>query len=112
MTPDFAILIVSADLEARRDLFRILTLQGCDPLYAPTIGEAMKVLERQSIGLVFCERELPDGGYRNFLTAARGLKTKSRIVVTSRLADWDEYLECMRLGAFDVIASPCRPTDV
>jgi DNA-binding NtrC family response regulator len=26
--------------------------------------------------------------------------------------DWDEYLEAMRLGAFDVISAPCRPTDV
>ena len=33
-------------------------------------------------------------------------------MVTSRESDWDEYLEAIRLGAFDVIASPCRPTDV
>jgi DNA-binding NtrC family response regulator len=30
----------------------------------------------------------------------------------SSTADWDEFLEAMRLGAFDVIASPCRATDV
>jgi FixJ family two-component response regulator len=32
--------------------------------------------------------------------------------VTSRLADWDEYLEALHHGAFDLIASPCQPTDV
>jgi FixJ family two-component response regulator len=33
-------------------------------------------------------------------------------VVTSSTADWDEFLEAMRLGAPDVIARPCRATDV
>jgi hypothetical protein len=32
--------------------------------------------------------------------------------VTSRLADWDEYLDALHHGAFDLIASPCQPTDV
>ena len=35
-----------------------------------------------------------------------------RVVLTSRLADWDEYLDAMRLGAFDVIPTPCRSADV
>jgi DNA-binding NtrC family response regulator len=33
-------------------------------------------------------------------------------VVTSRLADWDEYLDALHHGAFDLITSPCQPTDV
>jgi FixJ family two-component response regulator len=32
--------------------------------------------------------------------------------VTSRLADWDEYLEALRHGAVDLIPSPCKPSDV
>jgi DNA-binding NtrC family response regulator len=32
--------------------------------------------------------------------------------VTSRGADWEEFKEAMRWGAFDVISAPCRPTDV
>jgi DNA-binding NtrC family response regulator len=55
---------------------------------------------------------LPDGNYRDFLTVLRSVKNKTRVVVTSRLADWDEYLEAMRLGAFDVIAAPCHSADV
>lgn len=34
------------------------------------------------------------------------------MVITSLHADWDEYLEAIRVGAFDVIAAPCRSTDV
>jgi len=32
-------------------------------------------------------------------------------VVTSRLADWDEYFEVLQHGVFDLIASPCQPSD-
>jgi FixJ family two-component response regulator len=34
------------------------------------------------------------------------------LVVTSRLADWDEYLEALNDGAFDLIASPSQTADV
>lgn len=44
--------------------------------------------------------------------AARSARRRSRIVLATRLTDWDEYLEAMRLGAFDVISAPSRPTDV
>jgi DNA-binding NtrC family response regulator len=76
------------------------------------LREAVETLRKEPVGLVFCDKSLPDGTYRDLLTAARGLTTRVRVVVTSHQADWDEYLEAMRLGAFDVIAVPCRPTDV
>jgi DNA-binding NtrC family response regulator len=38
--------------------------------------------------------------------------SKARIVVTSRQANWPEFLEAIRVGAFDVISTPCRSKDV
>jgi len=55
---------------------------------------------------------LADGDYRDLLLAARASKHRTRIVLTARITDGDEYLEAMRLGAFDVISAPCGPTDV
>ncbi len=109
------VLVVSSNLEARRNLTRILEGQGTDLLCASNIHSAIELLEREaghSIGLIFCDRDLPDGNFRDFLTVLRSLKNKTRVVVASRLADWDEYLDAMRLGAFDVIAAPCHPTEV
>ncbi len=40
------------------------------------------------------------------------LKYHLPLVVTSRQADWDQYLEALRHGAFELIASPCRGSDV
>jgi DNA-binding NtrC family response regulator len=106
------ILIVCSDLECRHTLLNILRDQNADPICAPTIQDALELLGHQTTGLVFCDRDLPDGSYRDFLVALRPLKSRVRVVVTSRQADWDEYLDAMRYGAFDVIAAPCRPTDV
>lgn len=114
-----AVLVVSSDMETRTHLARTLEARY-DLISVANIRQAMELLSRTSspnqasrpVKIVFCDRELCDGTYHDFLTAARALKNKTRVVITSRLADWDEYLNAMRLGAFDVIAAPCRAADV
>ncbi len=112
MTVPWDILVLSAEIEERRVLVHILETQTLEPICSSTIRESLEILHQDRVGLVFCDKSLPDGTYRDFLAAVRSLKSKVRVVVTSRHADWDEYLEAMRLGAFDAIAAPCRPTDV
>jgi DNA-binding NtrC family response regulator len=106
------ILIASADLEGRRRLANILFRLEVDPLTTSSIRETKEIIATERVGLIFCDRLLLDGNCNDLLNASKACKTKARIVVTSSTADWDEFLEAMRLGAFDVIASPCRATDV
>jgi DNA-binding NtrC family response regulator len=106
------ILVASSELENRRGLVEILEKEGYDAVCVTRASECKEVLETHKIALVFCDRRLTDGNYRDVLAAARSTKAKPRVVVTSRLADWNEYLEAVHYGAFDLIASPCRPTDV
>ncbi|MGH9690398.1 MAG: response regulator [Candidatus Acidiferrales bacterium] len=112
MTVPWEILIVSSDLEGCRALTTILNGLGIDPIRAATIEESLELLSKETIGVVFCDQYLADGNYRNLLAASHRLKSRMRMVVISRQGNWDEYLEAMRQGAFDLIASPCRPTDV
>lgn len=106
------ILIVSSELESRRDLNDILIKEGYETICASRVGDCHPALETQKISLVFCDRRLTDGTYRDVIAATRSAKERVRVVVTSRLADWDEYLDALHHGAFDLIASPCQPTDV
>jgi DNA-binding NtrC family response regulator len=105
-------LIVSSDPESRSILRSILEKEGLHAIQASGSGECLELLPTQNVGLVFCERRLVDGTYRELITATRMLNRKVPVIVTSRLADWDEYLEALRYGAFDLIASPCQPNDV
>jgi DNA-binding NtrC family response regulator len=106
------ILIVSSNEETRRELAHVFDRQGLGPTCVASIEEAICLLGRHAMALIFCDRHLPDGSYRDFLTASRSLRAQARVVVTCWLSDWDEYLRAMRLGAFDMIATPCRPGDV
>ena len=106
------ILVASSDLEGRRALSNILDKLGVDPLTSSSVRECKELIASERVGLIFCDRLLADGNCYDLLNASRCGRTKARVVVMSSTADWDEFLEAMRLGAFDVIASPCRATDV
>ncbi|HXW56182.1 MAG TPA: response regulator [Candidatus Cybelea sp.] len=112
MNTPWQILVASSDLESRRTLIQILARQGLDPISAANLAECRETMRKERVGLIFADRHLADGNYRDVLDLARSNRQKVRVVVTSSRPDWDEYLEAMRLGAFDVIAYPCRPTDV
>jgi len=106
------ILVASSEPENRRGLIAILNREGFDTICVSRVSECQEVLAEQNVSLVFCDRRLSDGGYRDVLAITRSLNRKVRLVVTSRHADWDEYLEALQLGAFELIVSPCQPSDV
>jgi len=106
------ILVASSDLETRRALAGILKKEGYETTCVSRVSECQEVLSGQKLSLMFCDRRLADGTYRDVLELTRGSQQNVRVVVTSRLADWDQYLEALHHGAFDLIASPCQPTDV
>jgi|SRR5580692_11563566 DNA-binding NtrC family response regulator len=112
MIVPWQIVVASADADERRAMCNILAKQGLEPIAVSSARECGEILVQDDVGLIFCARSLADGDYRGLLLAPRHEGWKTRIVVVNRLTDWDEYLEAMRLGAFDVISAPCRATDV
>ena len=106
------VLVVSSELEHRRALNDILRKEGYETICASRVSECQEALQTQTVSLIFCDRRLSDGNYRDIIAATRASNQRIRVVVTSRLADWDEYLDALHHGAFDLIASPCQPTDV
>ena len=77
-----------------------------------SLAEAEEVLSRQGVALVFCEDRLTDGSYRDLLKILRTWERAPRIVVTTRIGEWRDYLEALQLGAFDMIQYPYRSIDV
>lgn len=110
--PPPQILVVSDDTENCVALTTILEREGWDTVCVSTVSECIQVLSLVNFGLAFCDRLLPDGSYLDILAITHTLKYRLPLVVTSRQADWDQYLETLRYGAFELIASPCRGSDV
>ena len=106
------ILVIASDPETRKALSSILQTEGLKSVQASYLSEGRALLASETVVMVFCERHLADGTYLDLLPAAQTKSGNVPVVVTSRLADWDEYLEALRNGAVDLIASPFKPSDV
>ena len=109
---DKEILVIASDPETRKALSSILQTQGLKSVQASQLSEGRALLESQPVGMVSCERHLADGTYLDLLPTVQSKAGNVPVVVTSRLADWDEYLEALRHGAVDLIPSPCKKSDV
>ncbi len=83
-----------------------------EPICCSSLQQARSLLPDESLSLIFCEETLPDGTYRDLLHGfEKPLKT--RLVVITPAPQLEQlYEEGMQLGVFDVIASPCRKSDV
>jgi len=106
------VVVASSELDHRRALNEILRKEGHETICVSRVSECREALQTQTVSLIFCDRRLSDGNYRDVVAATRAAHQHARVIVTSRLADWDEYLDALHNGAFDLIASPCHPTDV
>ena len=101
-------IVLSSDLESRRQLKRILDGRGIDTIGSSGISDCQEILASQDVALIFCDSNLADGTYRDLLRTLQLADRKIKVVVTSRLAGWEEFLEAARLGAFDMIHRPVR----
>lgn len=114
MSDTWQIMVASSDLENRRHLLSILDRQGFGTFCAANVSQCREILDKQDVGLVFCDRSFVDGDYRDVLAAAaeRRPESKARVVLLAAAADSDQYKNAKDLGVFEVISAACRPTDV
>ena len=112
MTGRPEVLIACSDPEGRKALTNALADCGLKPVYAPTVATARSVLERGRVSLVFCATKFPDGRFDDVLRLAKRPGHEVPVIVASRSDDTPQYLEVMRSGAFDYVATPCRRAEV
>ena len=95
MTTPWEVVVVSSDLESRRNLSAILVRQGIDPICASTLHECREILSQKNVGVVFCDSHVSDGTYKEFLGGYRSREERPRVIVTSRHSEWDEFKEAI-----------------
>ena len=106
------ILVAGSDPEKRRALVDILAESGLEPMVASDIEEVRNILARKQLHIIFCEHNLSGGGFQEILRIARQMRSMVEVVVSSMMGELDEYLEAMRMGAFDFVAPPYRGADI
>lgn len=105
-------LLVSARLEVRKPLLQVLESFSTDVVCCSTVAQAEEVLSGQVFEVVFCDEHLPDGSYADLIHPDHCEHRVPRVIVATRVGEWELYLEALRKGAFDVVRAPWHPTDV
>jgi DNA-binding NtrC family response regulator len=106
------ILVVSGNLERRREVSKILEALCVEVIPCSTLAQATQLLAFQRPQLIFCEEQLPDGSYADVLEWKLPGNHLPPIVVLTRNGEWEFYINATQRGAFDVIRSPWCPTDI
>lgn len=103
--------IAISDSEDRRTLAKILGQFGIDAMCVGTVAQCRELLEKGDVGLVFASEFFADGDFRSILSASLS-RTLGPMVILAPSRSVKRADDAVRLGAFDAIALPFRPTDV
>ena len=93
-------------------LQRIFSHSNWKLLTSRTCAEAAAALSKWLISVVLCEKELPDGTWRDVLEHASRAANPPSIIVSSRLADDRLWAEVLNLGGYNVLCKPFRESEV
>lgn len=71
-----------------------------------TCKQARTMLSRTMVEVVICERDLPDGSWKDILAELSALPVPPRLIVVARHADEALWAEVLNLGGYDVLPEP------
>ena len=100
------ILAVGFDTQDRATLRRVAAKLGCTLSAAATISNVRLLLAERLAPVVVCERDLPDGSWKDLLDFGKN------VIVVSRIADESFWAEVLNRGGYDVLASPLEEREV
>jgi DNA-binding NtrC family response regulator len=103
--PIVSALSVSPDPADHESLRRLVPEQW-NLFRADGLPSALRVLHKQDVGVVLCERDLPHANWRDMLEHLVMLDEPPSLIVTSRSADEQLWAEALNLGAYDVLVKP------
>jgi len=74
--------------------------------------EAGALLSENPVSVVVCEKDLPDGTWKEVLEDVGTLEVPPLLIVTSQSADDHLWAEVLNLGGYDVLMKPFDFTEV
>jgi len=111
-TEKITLLAVSPDQGDCVSLERILDRSRWTIHRASSYREATRLIRESNPSLILCERDLPDGSWKDVFRTAAGLGAPPTVVVVSRQADERLWAEVLNLGGYDVLLKPFDHVEV
>ena len=107
-----AVLIVSPAEDDHISLRRIFGGSNWMVRGVRTRREGTILVSRNPPPVIICERDLPDGNWKDILDALTLLAPPPSLIVASRLADEHLWVEVLHVGGHDVLAKPLDEKEV
>ena len=98
--------------EDRAALQRIIGPCKWELQWTSTCREAIDAFRRTSPHIVICDRDLPDGDWRQLWDILAREPRPPVFIVTSRLADDALWAEVLNVGGYDLLLKPFRAEEV
>ena len=109
---NISILLVSPHREDHSAIRNILHHDGWHITRCTTVKEAIAHLEANAPSIILCERDLPDGSWKDVLTRTETLPNPPLVLVACRNADENLWGEVLNLGGYDVLVKPFDCSEV
>jgi DNA-binding response OmpR family regulator len=106
------LLSVSSIAEDYTDLRQILVDASWHISCANSCETAFALLSNHEVTVIVCERDLPDGTWRDIIAYSAGSEKPPLVIVTSVFADDRLWSEVLNLGGYDVLAKPFHEQEV
>ncbi len=107
-----AIAIVSASTDRRRFSCSVLTAADYLALEAVDRTDAMRLLARGRVSLIITDFQLPDGDWKDSLSATAEMAEPPLVIVIAPKADGGFWPEVLNLGGYDVLPEPPTSAEI
>jgi CheY-like chemotaxis protein len=97
-------LLISADAEVYSTIQQALPEWEIFP--AESMPGAATILERQEIGIILLDRDIPDIDWREAVFELSNLPNRLCVIVLVRTAGWNVWDEVIEAGAYDFVRAP------
>lgn len=101
-----SLLIISSDRNDHELLRAVFSARACRIDSAFNIRTGLDRLREKCPAVIICERDLPDGDWKQILQEVCSRAIPPALIVTSRFADEWLWAEVLNLGGYDVLAKP------
>jgi DNA-binding NtrC family response regulator len=112
LTERISLLAVDSNKDDCQSLLAILGSTGTRIHWASSFREATTLMHQSVPDLILCERDLPDGTWKDVFRKAEGMRPRPPVVVVSRKPDERLWAEVLNFGVYDMLLKPFDTTEV
>lgn len=109
---NISVLVVSSHPDDVTCLRQMLSYRDWRITLSSSSAEAARQIAAENPSVIICERDLPDGNWKDILQHTQRMGHAPLLLVVSKHADENLWAEVLNLGGYDVLLKPFDRAEV